>query len=159
MGINDTGSPFAGLPGPTPGPWGINDGSPRCILGMTNGLQLRPKRPKPASAKKDALEIAFDRADELGWVPYFRDAAEANDFTPALAPSQFASSECSGPNAEEGSRTPRWSNWAEPRPPGLSRPHAVVRVHRKGSNGSTRASSTLRNRTFIRKMSVRRVLQ
>jgi len=51
---------------------------------MTHGLHLEPKKSKPAPAKKDALEKAFDRADELGWIPYFRDAAEANDFTPEL---------------------------------------------------------------------------
>ena len=83
-GVNDTGSPFAGLPGPTPGPWGINDLSPGCILGMSHGLQVEPKKSKPAPAKKDPVQIAFDRADELGWIPYFRDAAEANDFTPEL---------------------------------------------------------------------------
>lgn len=84
-GSNDAASPFSGLPGPTPGPWGQNDGSPGgCILGMTGGHSLAPAKPKPAPAKKDLLQIAFDRADELGWIPYFRDAAESNNFAPEL---------------------------------------------------------------------------
>jgi hypothetical protein len=84
-GSNDAGSPFAGLPGPTPGPWGLNDGSPGgCLLGMTVGHNLAPAKPKPIPAKIDPIQIAFDRADELGWIPYFRDAAESNDFTPEL---------------------------------------------------------------------------
>jgi hypothetical protein len=83
-GINDTGSPFSGQPGPTPGPWGINDGSHGCILGMTSGPNLAPAKPKPAPSQIDPVQIAFDRCDELGWIPFFRDAAETNDFAPEL---------------------------------------------------------------------------
>jgi hypothetical protein len=84
-GINDSGSPFLGMPGPTPGPWGTNDGSPGCILGMTRGLHLPPPKPKPTPvASSDPIQIAFDRCDELGWIPYFRDAAEAYKFEPEL---------------------------------------------------------------------------
>jgi hypothetical protein len=85
-GINDSSSPFVGMAGPTPGPWGINDGSPGCILGMTHGLHIeRPKSPPtPAPGKIDPIQRAFDRCDELGWIPYFRDAAKSNDFEPEL---------------------------------------------------------------------------
>jgi hypothetical protein len=48
LGINDAASPFSEIPGPTPGSWGLNDGSPGCILGMTNGLHLETPKPKPA---------------------------------------------------------------------------------------------------------------
>jgi hypothetical protein len=51
---------------------------------MTKGVNLAPDKPKPASAKADPVQIAFDRSDELGWIPYFRDAAESNDFAPEL---------------------------------------------------------------------------
>jgi hypothetical protein len=84
-GINDSASPFSELLGQTPGPWGINDGSPGCILGMPGGFNVGFAKPKPApAAKKDPLQLAFDRCDELGWIPFFRDAAENNKFTPEL---------------------------------------------------------------------------
>lgn len=87
-GVNDSGSPFFDLPGPTPGPWGINDGSPGCILGMTHGLNVSAPEPaaenQPAPEKNDPIRKAFDRADDLGWIPFFRDAAKAYGFEPEL---------------------------------------------------------------------------
>ena len=85
LGINDAASPFSEIPGPTPGSWGMNDGSPGCILGMTNGLNLQPPpKPKADASNKDLVQLAFERCDELGWIPYFRDAAKENNFTPEL---------------------------------------------------------------------------
>jgi transglycosylase-like protein with SLT domain len=88
LGINDAASPFSEIDGPTPGSWGMNDGSPGCILGMTHGLNVTPpksaQKDDKASSKNDPIRKAFDRCDELGWVPYFRDAAKENDFDPEL---------------------------------------------------------------------------
>lgn len=84
LGINDAASPFSGALGPTPGPWGINDGSPGCILGITRGFDVPAEKPADAATHKDPIQVAFDRCDKLGWIPYFRDAARANNFTPEL---------------------------------------------------------------------------
>jgi len=87
-GVNDSGSPFSEFSGPTPGPWGVNDGSPGCILGMPHALNvIAPKsapQPDPAPGKNDPIRKAFDRADDLGWIPYFREAAKENHFEPEL---------------------------------------------------------------------------
>ena len=58
LGVNDSGSPFLDMLGPTPGPWGINDGSPGCILGMTNGLHLEPPPPQPAPSASTSAKAA-----------------------------------------------------------------------------------------------------
>jgi len=85
LGINDSGSPFLDMPGPTPGPWGINDGSHGCILGMPRGLHLETPKPKTTPpASTDPIQIAYDRSDGLGWIPFFREAAKANKFEPEL---------------------------------------------------------------------------
>jgi Transglycosylase SLT domain len=87
-GVNDSGSPFSEFPGPTPGPWGVNDGSPSCILGMSHGLNVTaPKsapEPEAVPGKNDPILKAFDRADELGWISFFREAARENNFEPEL---------------------------------------------------------------------------
>jgi hypothetical protein len=72
-GINDTGSPFSGLPGPTPGPWGINDGSPGCILGMSHGLKLPFPQPAPAAA--DAKPVSDPDIEALNLSDTARKAA------------------------------------------------------------------------------------
>jgi hypothetical protein len=51
---------------------------------MTHGLNVEPEKRTPEPGKNDPIRKAYDRADELGWIPYFRDAAEANDFAPEL---------------------------------------------------------------------------
>jgi len=84
-GSNDSGSPFTDLDGPTPGPWGINDGSPgHCILGMTNVLTSEPEKEEPEPGKNDPIRTAYDRADQEGWIPYFRQSAEDYSFKPEL---------------------------------------------------------------------------
>jgi hypothetical protein len=81
-GINDFSTPFSEFSGPTPGSWGINDGSPGCLLGIS--FVANTPEPQSAPDKNDPIRKAFDRCDELGWIPYFRDAAKAKNFDPEL---------------------------------------------------------------------------
>lgn len=84
-GVNDSGSPFSELDGPTPGPWGVNDGTPgRCILGMSSAVNSQPPKEEPEPGKNDPVRRAYERADQLGWIPFFRQSAEDYDFQPEL---------------------------------------------------------------------------
>jgi len=52
---------------------------------MRHGLHLEAPKPKAkAAAPTDPIQIAYDRSDQLGWIPFFRKAAKANNFEPEL---------------------------------------------------------------------------
>jgi hypothetical protein len=81
LGYMDGGEPFAdAFLGDAPGPTGVHD----------HATPLKPKAKKKKTHTKkpkhhtEPLRAAFDRARKLGWLPFFKDAADKYRFTPEL---------------------------------------------------------------------------
>ena len=79
LGHNDAADPYApdALLGDTPGSLGVND--------LAASL-ASAKPPKAASKPKKMYLVtaAFERCQQLGWIPFFQEAAQANSFEPEL---------------------------------------------------------------------------